>query len=132
VRVSAKLNVHWLLMLRLRSTQREVLEKKSHGAEVHRGIKTQYMTVSSQQAHSEKVFCCGHDPSGSIETWNALLSLGFSYTRSSPMDYGSLHQERNSVKTILYFGRAALANQNNRRRETAAGAKLNSFFLNSL
>ena len=67
---------------RSHAAQREVLGKKNHGAEVHRGIKTQVMTVSGQQAHSEKVFCCGHDPSGSIETWNALLSLGFSYQAS--------------------------------------------------
>src|SRR5687767_12150234 len=44
---------------------------KNHGAEVHRGIKTQTTTVSGQQAHSEKVFCCGYVRSESIETWNA-------------------------------------------------------------
>ncbi len=53
--------------------------------------KTQQLTVNGQQAHSEKVFCCGCVQQGSIETWNALLSSGFSYK-------GSLHQEKSSVK----------------------------------
>jgi hypothetical protein len=77
---------------------REAGNKKNHGAEVHRGVKTQKMTVSGQQAHSEDVFGCGHDPSRSIGTWNALLSLGFSYLRS-------LHQERDSVKTNFKLSR---------------------------
>src|SRR5690349_25163592 len=74
------------------------VNKKKHGAEVHRGIKDTGMTVSGQQAHSEKVFCCGSLLPGSIETWNALLSLGFSYARSSRADKGSLHQEWMRVK----------------------------------
>lgn len=75
-----------------------IYNKKSHGAEVHRGIQTQVMTANGQQAHSEKVFDCGQVLQRSIETWSALLSLGFSYTRSSPMDKSSLHQETRSVK----------------------------------
>jgi len=59
----------------------EILESsytliKNHGAEVHRGIKDTGKTVSGQQAHSEKVFWGGSLLPGSIETWNALLSLG--------------------------------------------------------
>jgi len=66
--------------------------KKSHGAEVHRGIKDTEKTVSGQQAHSEKVLIGGYGQRRSIETRNALLSLVFPYTRISHVDKGSVHQ----------------------------------------
>src|SRR5687768_4196842 len=68
--------------------------KKSHGAVVHRGIKTQKGRpfANDQQAHSEKVNCGVCELLRSIETWNALLSLGFCCRCS-------LHQESRGVKT---------------------------------
>jgi hypothetical protein len=39
--------------------------------------KTQNLTVSGRQAHSEEGFCDLYDQPKSNETWNALLSLGF-------------------------------------------------------
>jgi hypothetical protein len=68
-------------------------DKKSHGAGTHRGTMTQGQTVTGRQAHSEQVFCCGHEQSGSDESRNALLSSGF-------LCWGSLHQEEDDVKTI--------------------------------
>jgi hypothetical protein len=44
------------------SAQREEIAIKKPRCEVHRGIKTQQLTASGQQAHFEKVLICGFVP----------------------------------------------------------------------